>query len=251
MEVYMSVYIGIILLILDVSISIVLFFAGGYMFYNILNKLWGRKEQILIVPPFFVFRFASFLVFQNIIMIINFKYDLLFDISDINMQNVEFLLNVLITTLIIQSVIVICTYTQFCKDTIYKRSLLHLFKPKSFSYEEISEVRIDTFKSARGLIFLRYYLILNNKNKIDLNIMELHKGKFGTRKVTSFKNILGVEKYISRKIPHFISQEAIYELARNHIYLEDNIYKKFQPTKITYLKLAKSILLKMRERKTK
>ncbi|MBC8062440.1 MAG: hypothetical protein H7Y18_17485 [Clostridiaceae bacterium] len=221
------------------------------MFYNILNKLWGSKEQILIVPPFFVFKLASFLVFQNIIMIINSKYDLIFAISDINEQNAQLSLNVLIVTLIVGPIIFLCTYTQFCKDMIYRRNLLHLFKPQLFSCEEISEVRIDTFTSVRGLIFLRYYLIFNNKNKININIMELHKGEFGTKKVTSFKNILGVEKYIPRKIPHFISEDAIYELESNHIYLKDNIYKKFQPRRIRYLKQVKSILLKMCERKTK
>ena len=105
---------------------------------------------------------------------------------------------------------------------------MHLFKPKLFSYEEISEVRIDTFVNARGIIFLRYYLKFNNKIKININTMELHKGGIGTKKVTNFNNILRVEKYISEKTPHFISDGAIYELESNCIFIKNIIRKKFK-----------------------
>ncbi|WP_291640250.1 hypothetical protein, partial [Clostridium sp.] len=96
---------------------------------------------------------------------------------------------------------------------------------------------------------LRYYLIFHNKNKINMNIMELHKGGFGTKKVTSFNNILRVEKYIPRRVPHYISKDAIYELESNHIFLKDNIYKKYRPRRINYLKLAKNFVLKIFVRK--
>jgi hypothetical protein len=225
---FMKILPGIILLVLDFIFSIFLIFAGGYVFYDILNKLWGKKEQILIVPPLLTFRFAFFFVFQSIFMIIMCKNLLLLGVNEINDKNVEILLYILIVTLVIGLTMSLCTYTQFYKDKIQRRRFGHLFKPQLFSYEEISEVRVDIFRNTRGIIFLRYYLIFNNKTKINLNIMELHKGAFGTKKVTKFNDILRIEKNISGRVPHFISDDAVYELEKYQIYLKDDIRKKFR-----------------------
>ncbi|MFL0269296.1 hypothetical protein [Candidatus Clostridium radicumherbarum] len=224
----METLLGAILLALDFIFSIFLFFAGGYAFYGILNKLWGKKEQILIIPPFLTFRFASFFVFQNIIFIIMCRYLLLFNANEINDKNIQVLIYILIVTLIIGLIMSLCSYTQFYKDRIYRRSVSHMFKLQKYSYGEISEVRVNTFRGARGIIFLRYYVIFNNKTKINLNTMELHKGGFGTKKVTKFNDIMNIEKNISERVPHFISEDAVYELEKYYVYLKSDTHKKFR-----------------------
>lgn len=215
----MGIWVGILLLILDFILSILLIFTGGYIFYNILNNMWGTKEQILLVPPFLTFRLAPVFVFQSIIMILMLRYELLYDAYEINVSNAENLLHIFIVISLIGVIIALCTYTQLCKDKIYRRSITHLFKPKLYAYEDVCEVKVNTFKSARGIIFLKYYLIFNDNFKIDLNARGLHKGEFGNN--NGFSSIFKIERNIPTTIPHYITDEAVNELWKYNIHLKD------------------------------
>jgi len=215
----MGIWQGIILLILDFILSILLIFVGGYLFSAILNKIWGNKEQILIVPPFFTFRFASVFVFQSIIMILMLGYQIRYNEYEINVINDDSILHILMVVLLIGIIVTLCTYTQLCKNRIYRRSIIHLFKPKLYSYEDVIEIKVNTFKNSRGIIFLRYYLIFNDNYKINLNTMEIHKGGFGNN--IGFNSIIKIEKNIPAKIPHYITDEAINELLKHNIHIKD------------------------------